>query len=65
MTSLEDAALVSVKAGVNLELHAGQFATGVYDWLKDAVDDGLVSEVRKKIFNLLCIQKIFKTASIM
>lgn len=40
-----DAAVVSVKAGVNLELHASQFGTGVFDWLKDAVEEGQVTEV--------------------
>ncbi|KAH3736107.1 hypothetical protein DPMN_042668, partial [Dreissena polymorpha] len=42
--SLEDAAVYSVLAGVNLELHAGQYARGVFDWLTNAVKDGKISE---------------------
>ncbi|XP_052811525.1 uncharacterized protein LOC128239100 [Mya arenaria] len=42
--NIEDAAVMSVTAGVNLELHAGQLERGVFDWLNEAVSDGKVSE---------------------
>lgn len=43
--SILEAARISVEAGVNLELHAGQFALGVFDWLQQAVEEKLLTEV--------------------
>ena len=42
---IETAAVLAVQAGVNLELHAEQYARGVYDWLPDAVKHGKLTEV--------------------
>lgn len=43
--NIQDTAVACASAGVNLELHAGNFARGVFDWLKKAVDAGQISQV--------------------
>lgn len=42
--NIEDAAVACVEAGLNLELHADSYARGAFDWLKDALKDGKISE---------------------
>ncbi|XP_045197551.2 uncharacterized protein LOC123552173 [Mercenaria mercenaria] len=42
--NITDAAVACVKAGLNLELHAGNYARGAFDWLKYAVADGKLSK---------------------
>lgn len=42
--NIEDAAVASVEAGLNLELHPGGYARGVFDWLKQAVYDGKIAQ---------------------
>lgn len=42
---IEDAAVACVKAGLNLELHAGSYARGAFDWLKYAIADGKLTKV--------------------
>lgn len=36
---IEGAAVACVEAGLNLELHGGNFVRGAFDWLKDAVTE--------------------------
>ena len=45
LTNIQDTAVTCANAGVNLELHAGGFARGVFDWLGKAVKDGQISQV--------------------
>lgn len=42
--NIEEAAVACVEAGLNLELHAGSYARGAFDWLKYAVADGKLSK---------------------
>ena len=42
--NIQDTAVACANAGVNLELHA-DYARGVFDWLKNAVYDGQISQV--------------------
>ena len=44
--NIQKTAVVCAKAGVNLELHAGQYARGVFDWLKDAEYQKQISKVK-------------------
>ena len=45
MDNIQDTAVACAIAGVNLELHAGGYARGVFDWLKNAVNEGQISQV--------------------
>lgn len=44
MDNIQDTAVACANAGVNLELHAGGYARGVFDWLKNAVNEGQISQ---------------------